>query len=157
MRIGDKEYRIKTGLTIFLIITTITAIVLAYRGFDRDTLTSLKQIRPVYGLLTAILVIVYWCLNGLRFQILVKGLKENVSFWVSTKAFIANLFLGAVTPFQTGGGPLQIYILSRMTNLYMYISYTPCSIFAGCPLIDSRKYDHSSSVFYGGLTKSSMT
>ena len=113
MKIGEKEYKIKTGLTIFLIITTITAIILVYRGFDSDTWTSLKKIRPEYGLLAFILMIIYWCLNGLRFQILVKGLKENVSFWVSLKAFMSNLFLGAVTPFQTGGGPLQIYILNK--------------------------------------------
>jgi uncharacterized protein (TIRG00374 family) len=49
----------------------------------------------------------------LRFQILVKGLGESVSFWDSFRAFVANLFLGAVTPFQTGGGPLQIYVLNR--------------------------------------------
>jgi len=113
MKIGEKEYHIKTGLTIFLAISTVTAIILAYRGFDRSTLINLRSIKPGYGLLAGILVVIYWCLNGLRFQILVKGLKENVSFWVSLKAFMANLFLGAVTPFQTGGGPLQIYILNR--------------------------------------------
>ena len=113
MQIGGKEYRIKTGLTIFLIITTLSAMVLLYRGVDKDTWTSLKQIRPEYGLLALIIMVIYWFLNGLRFQILIKGLGDDVSLWNSTRAFVANLFLGAVTPFQTGGGPLQIYILNR--------------------------------------------
>ena len=113
MRLGGKEYRIKTGLTIFLAISTISAIVLLYLGVDSSTWTSLKQIKLEYGLLAGISMVVYWCLNGLKFQILVKGLGENVSFWNSFRAFVANLFLGAVTPFQTGGGPLQIYILNR--------------------------------------------
>lgn len=113
MKIGEKEYKIKTGLTIFLVISTITAIFLIYRGFDSSTWSSLRKIRPEYGLLAGVLMVIYWGLNGLRFQILVKGLKEKVSFWTSLKAFMANLFLGAVTPFQTGGGPLQIYILNR--------------------------------------------
>jgi uncharacterized protein (TIRG00374 family) len=113
MRLGGKEYRIRTGLIIFLAISTVSAMVLFYLGADRDTWSSLKQIRLEYGLLAGMSVVIYWCLNGLRFQILVKGLGENVSFWNSFRAFVANLFLGAVTPFQTGGGPLQIYILSR--------------------------------------------
>jgi len=113
MKLGGKEYRIKTGLTIFLVLTTLSALALLYRGVDKDTWTSLKQIRPVYGLLALITMVIYWGLNGLRFQILIKGLGDHVSLWNSTRAFVANLFLGAVTPFQTGGGPLQIYILSR--------------------------------------------
>jgi len=113
MRLGGKEYRIRTGLTIFLAISTISAMVLFYLGVDRGTWASLKRIRLEYGLLAGVSMVIYWCLNGLRFQILVKGLGENVSFWNSFRAFVANLFLGAVTPFQTGGGPLQIYILSR--------------------------------------------
>lgn len=113
MQIGGKEYRIKTGLTIFLALSTISAMAIFYIGADRSTWTSLKHVRPGYGLLAGIAIIIYWCLNGLKFQILIKGLGDNVSFWDSFRAFVANLFLGAVTPFQTGGGPLQIYILSR--------------------------------------------
>ena len=113
MQLGGKEYRIKTGLTIFLIITTISAMALLYRGLDKNTWASLRHIRPGYGLLALVFMIIYWCLNALRFQVLVKGLGDHVSLWNSFRAFVGNLFLGAVTPFQTGGGPLQIYILSR--------------------------------------------
>lgn len=113
MQIGEKEYRIRKGLTVFLAISTITAMALLYRGVDSSTWAGMKRIKPEYGLLAGVSMFIYWCLNGLRFQILIKGLGENVSFWVSFRAFVANLFLGAVTPFQTGGGPLQIYILNR--------------------------------------------
>ena len=113
MRIGEKEYNIKTGLTIFLILSTISATILFYRGVDSNTWTSLKRIRPRYAVMALAAMSIYWIVNGLRFQVLVKGLGEHVSLWNSIRAFMANLFLGAVTPFQTGGGPLQIYILSR--------------------------------------------
>lgn len=113
MQIGGKEYRIRTGLMIFLGISTITAVLLFYRGVDSNTWVSLRRINLWYGLLAGVSMIIYWCLNGLKFQILVKGVEENVSFWNSFRAFVANLFLGAVTPFQTGGGPLQIYVLNR--------------------------------------------
>ncbi|MBD3181737.1 flippase-like domain-containing protein [Candidatus Poribacteria bacterium] len=113
MKIGGKEYRIKTGIIIFLAISTISAMILFYRGFDSDTWQSLKQIKPIYGFLAAVTMLLYFVFNGLRFQILIKGLDVDVKFWDSSRAFIANLFLGAVTPFQTGGGPLQIYILNK--------------------------------------------
>ena len=113
MQLGGKKYRIKTGFTIFLALSTISAIALFYHRADRNVWASLKHVRPGYGLLAGIAIIIYWCLNGLKFQILIKGLGDDVSFWNSFRAFVANLFLGAVTPFQTGGGPLQIYILSR--------------------------------------------
>jgi uncharacterized protein (TIRG00374 family) len=49
----------------------------------------------------------------MRFRILVNSLDNNVSFRTSLKAFIANVFVSAVTPSQTGGGPIQIYVLNR--------------------------------------------
>ena len=54
-----------------------------------------------------------WCLNALRFRVLVNSLGNKVSFLTSLKAFMANVFLSAITPSQTGGGPVQIYILNR--------------------------------------------
>ena len=113
MRLGGKEYRIKTGLTIFLALSAVSAMAIFFLSDDGSAWASLKHVKPVYGLLAGIAVIIYWCLNGLKFQILIKGLGDYVSFWDSLRAFVANLFLGAVTPFQTGGGALQIYILSR--------------------------------------------
>ena len=71
MQLGGKEYKIRTGLTIFLGISTITAVLLFYRGVDSNTWASLKRIKPEYGLLAGVSIIIYWCLNGLKFQILV--------------------------------------------------------------------------------------
>ncbi len=113
MQLGGKEYRIKTGLAIFLALSIITAMALVYIGDYKDIWDTLKKMRIGYALLAGIAVVGYWALNGLKFQILIKGLGADVRFWDSFRAFVANLFLGAVTPFQTGGGPLQIYILSR--------------------------------------------
>lgn len=129
MRLGEKEYSIKTGLTIFLALSTISAMALFYLGADknRNTWANLKHVRLEYGLLAGAAIVVYWGLNGLKFQILIKGLGEDVSFWNSFRAFVANLFLGAVTPFQTGGGPLQIYILNR-AGVPLAIAFSGCLV-----------------------------
>jgi uncharacterized protein (TIRG00374 family) len=70
-------------------------------------------VRPGYAVVAFALMGAQWLLNALRFRILVNSLGNEVSLAVSLKAFMANIFLGAVTPSQTGGGPVQIYVLNR--------------------------------------------
>lgn len=113
MRIGNRDYRIKTGLTIFLALSILSALVIFFVGAEPGTWTHIRHIRPEYALLAVVLMVSHWCFNSLRFKILVNSLDNNVSFPTSLKAFIANVFVSAVTPSQTGGGPIQIYVLNR--------------------------------------------
>jgi len=113
MRIGERTYNIKVGFTIFLVITIVSAAVILYLGVDRNTWTGLKQVRPEYGLLAIMLVVAQWLMNGLRFQILINSFEKKVGFWTSFNAYMANVFMSAMTPSQSGGGALQIYILTR--------------------------------------------
>jgi uncharacterized protein (TIRG00374 family) len=113
MRIGNREYRLKTGLTIFLALSIVSALVIFLIGAEPGTWTRMRQVRPVYLLLAAAFMVSHWCFNALRFKVLVNSLGNHVGFWTSLKAFIANIFVSAVTPSQTGGGPIQIYILHR--------------------------------------------
>jgi uncharacterized protein (TIRG00374 family) len=113
MRIGNRVYRIKPGLTIFLVLSVLSALVIFFVGAEPGTWTSIRHIRPEYALLAAAAMMCHWGFNALRFRILVNSLDNNVSFRTSLKAFMANVFVSAVTPSQTGGGPIQIYILNR--------------------------------------------
>ncbi|MFH1314262.1 MAG: lysylphosphatidylglycerol synthase transmembrane domain-containing protein [Candidatus Eisenbacteria bacterium] len=113
MRVGDRNYRVKPGLTIFLVLSVVSAVVIIYLAGDRGTWTHLRELRPQYGVLAALLMIVHWCSNAIRFRILVNSLDNDVSVVDSFKAFMANVFMAAVTPSQTGGGPMQIYMLKR--------------------------------------------
>ncbi len=113
MRIGNRDYRIKPGLTIFLSLSVLSALVIFIIGTEPGTWNRIRHIRPEYALLAGALMVAHWCFNALRFKILVNSLGNNVSFRVSLKAFIANIFVSAVTPSQTGGGPVQIYVLNR--------------------------------------------
>jgi uncharacterized protein (TIRG00374 family) len=69
--------------------------------------------KPAYLVLACGLMVAQWSLNAIRFRILVNSLDNSVTFLASLRAFMANVFLSAVTPSQTGGGPVQIYILNR--------------------------------------------
>jgi uncharacterized protein (TIRG00374 family) len=113
MRIGSRDYDVRMGLTIFLVISIVSVLTIFILTTDTGTWMSLRHIRPVYGVLACLLMLTQWCLNAVRFRILVNSLGSNVSFMTSLRAFMANVFISAVTPSQTGGGAMQIYILNR--------------------------------------------
>ena len=52
-------------------------------------------------------------LGSWRNHIFIRKLNPKVSHWVSFKANVANMFMGAVTPFHGGAGPGQLYVYSR--------------------------------------------
>lgn len=113
MRIGGRDYNVRAGLTVFLAISVASTAAIFLMTNRAGVGASLARVRP--GLLSAAcaLMLGQWCLNALRFRVLVNSLGNNVSFLTSLKAFMANVFLSAITPSQTGGGPVQIYILNR--------------------------------------------
>ncbi|MGQ9609312.1 MAG: lysylphosphatidylglycerol synthase transmembrane domain-containing protein [bacterium] len=113
MRIGERDYNIKAGLTFFIGISIISILVIMFLDIDRNTWMNLRKIRLEYGLIASILMVTQWSFNGIRFKILLNSLDNKVSFWTSLKAFMANVFMSAMTPSQTGGGALQIYVLNR--------------------------------------------
>ena len=113
MQVGGRKYRIKPGLTVFLAISVASALAIFFLTADRGTWSSLRRIRPEYAALASILMGVQWCFNAIRFKILVNSLDNKVTFMTSLKAFMANVFISAITPSQTGGGAMQIYVLNR--------------------------------------------
>jgi uncharacterized protein (TIRG00374 family) len=113
MQIGGRNYNVRVGLTAFLVISAASAAVIFLVTNRTGVWASLSQMRPLYLVLAGALMVGQWCLNAARFKILVNGLGNRVSFGTSLRAFMANVFISAVTPSQTGGGPVQIYVLSR--------------------------------------------
>jgi uncharacterized protein (TIRG00374 family) len=113
MRVGSKDYNVKPGLTVFLAVSVASVLTIFVLSTDTDTWSSLRHMRPAYTALACVLMLAQWCFNAIRFKILVNSLDNHVSFATSLKAFLANVFVGAITPSQTGGGPIQIYVLNR--------------------------------------------
>jgi uncharacterized protein (TIRG00374 family) len=101
------------GLRIFLIITIIAIIGLLIFTVDKETYIALRQMVPVFLLITLLLALVHLYLDFLRLQVLTWALGKFISLKSSIEFTMGGLFLGAVTPFQSGGIPLQVYILSR--------------------------------------------
>lgn len=52
-------------------------------------------------------------ISGIRIYFLMRVINPRITIITSIKAAYANIFMGAVTPSQTGGGVAQIYFISR--------------------------------------------
>ncbi len=52
-------------------------------------------------------------IGAVRYQIFLRRIRPGTSLWLPIRADLANRFMGAVTPSQTGGGPAQVFVLWR--------------------------------------------
>lgn len=108
--------RARQGLRFFILLSLLTFAVLFYLTGTRDTLRALDDFRISYFFIALFLVGCDFCLGGARIYIFtrkISRLPERCAFTVSLKANLATLFMAAATPFATGGGLAQLYILHR--------------------------------------------
>jgi len=105
--------KVKIGFRIFLIITILTLIVIMTLTLDKKTWIALKHFHIGYLLLCFGLWGFYIYLDGLRVQILSSAIGKRISIKTAIDVITSGLFLAAVTPFQTGGLPVQLYILKK--------------------------------------------
>jgi uncharacterized protein (TIRG00374 family) len=105
--------RVNIGLRVFLIITVLTIIVIMTLTLDRQTWTAMRHFKMVYLIVCFALWVLYIYMDGLRVQILSAALGNRVSIKTAIAVITSGLFLAAVTPFQTGGLPVQLYILKK--------------------------------------------
>lgn len=109
-----KRARLITGVVAFGSLTVAGFVGLARWRPPAEVGSVLARLSPGFLLLLLALLAVDFLLGGLRYRIFFDGrIFPHVSLWDCMRANWANMFLGAVTPAQTGGGPAQLYVLCR--------------------------------------------
>lgn len=78
-----------------------------------DTVKALSSINIKFIIICLVMLFVDLMLGSWRNHIFIRKLYPEVSHWVSFRANVANMFMGAVTPFHGGAGPAQLYVYSR--------------------------------------------
>ncbi|RVU00425.1 flippase-like domain-containing protein [Mucilaginibacter limnophilus] len=107
--IFDRKTIIK-GAFWFALITVITIAGIFFYNNTGDTIKALSHISYGYILICIIMLFVDLMLGSWRNHIYIRKLSPQVSHWVSFRANVANMFMGAVTPAHGGAGPAQIYV-----------------------------------------------
>jgi len=110
---GFDKAKIRKGLIIFILLSigALTAIFL--KTHTGDTMKALKNFNLGYLAIVLTLSSIDMCMGALRNHIYFMKLVPGMRFMVSFRANLANIFMGAVTPSQSAGGPAQVYVYYR--------------------------------------------
>ncbi len=104
---------IKRGVLIFIAITLLAFTALFFYSNTGASIKELRNVRFEFIGLILILVFFDWWIGGWRNTIFVRKVLPGASQRICFDANLANIFMGAVTPSQTGGGPMHLYMLYR--------------------------------------------
>lgn len=109
--------QIKKGFKIFMTITILTLLlifVFTLKDASKESILSIfKNIKIEYLLLALLLWVAGIMIDGLRVQVLTRGIGKKISLLTGIEIIVSGIFLATVTPFQTGGLPVQLYILHK--------------------------------------------
>jgi uncharacterized protein (TIRG00374 family) len=104
---------IRKGLRISLGLSIASVALIFIFTNPEQTLSSLKRIQPLYLFVAILMSSIDWLGGGMRIYVLTQRITKEISYLACLRASLANTFMGAVTPSQTGGGPAQIYVLYK--------------------------------------------
>lgn len=95
------------------LITIASIAIIFFYHHTGDTILALSKIDFRFILICLLMVFTDLMLGSWRNHIFIRKLCPGLSHWVSFQANVANMFMGAVTPFHSGAGPGQLYVYSR--------------------------------------------
>ena len=104
---------VRRGLQVFAALSILGLMAVFYMSRPAGALDALRRLRFQYVALALLLSTIDWLGGGLRLYNFVQHLSKKIGYWACVRANLGNIFMGAVTPAQTGGGPAQILILMR--------------------------------------------
>jgi len=107
------ERVIKKGIAWFLSISIIALVGIFLYTKTGKTIEIWKELNFAWFATALGLVFLDLLLGGWRNHIFVRHFYPGKSQWISFRANLANIFMGAVTPSQSGGGIAQFYVFYK--------------------------------------------
>ncbi len=109
--------KIVLGIRIFVAISLLTQIGIFIYPYFKDIRGTVHIVpHSLNYVMLFIAVAASWVegpLGGLRTYYIMKVINRNITYKSAVKASYSNIFLGAATPSQTGGGIAEIYFVTR--------------------------------------------
>lgn len=147
-KVFNKNVIIKGALW-FALITVITIAGIFFYNNTGNTVKALQHISYKYIAICFVMLFVDLQLGSWRNHIYVRKLAPAVSHWVSFRANVANMFMGAVTPAHGGAGPAQIFVYTSngvtfidafaisLINMGATLIFMPLAGFVAITLMDT--------------------
>jgi len=105
--------RIRRGIVAFIGLSIVGLIVVVYRSSLAETLEHLRGFDRRWLAAAAGLFVLDFLMAGTRIYLFARRVKPDISYWACVRSCFVNVFVGGVTPSQTGGGPAQIWVMHR--------------------------------------------
>ena len=119
------------GLKWFIVLSIVGLFLNFFLTSFTESLRYLTQFKLLFFIIALALNVCDWTLGGLRILVLSARLFPQIEFKTCLKSNLGNLFLGAVTPAQTGGGAAQIYVLYKNGMPFADATMASCVCFLG--------------------------
>ena len=97
--------------TIILLVICFVVMYFVVKDDFADILDNLILANKWLIMLSVILIIGYWLLRSLALFIVVKKYKKNIKYSKMFHQILITQFFNGITPFATGGEPMQVYML----------------------------------------------
>lgn len=104
---------IARGVRIFIFIALAAAVAVLAFTASRETLTGLSHLKWYWLVATCVLWLIASVFDGLRLAVLSRATEHRLSLRASVEVIFVGYFMAAVTPFQVGGLPLQLYLMNN--------------------------------------------
>lgn len=109
--------KILLGIKIFVAISLGTQLgIFLYTSYHNGGISFSIPFQRINLFALSIAFFLSWfegIISGIRIYFLMRAINTRITIFTSIKAAYANIFLGAATPSQTGGGVAQIYFITR--------------------------------------------
>ncbi len=106
----------RRGLFVFITISLATLFILfisseeiSYTKLEK----GLRNFNLIYVPIAIVTLLLHLMVDCFRLKFIARGVDAKMSFKTAWNATLSNEFLSAVTPFQSGGQPVEIYIFHR--------------------------------------------
>ena len=100
------------SIIIILLIMTIVLYFIMKDDFQ-DIVDNLLSANKWLIMIGVILIIGYWLLRALALYIVVKKYKKDIKYSKMLHQILITQFFNGITPFATGGEPMQVYMLNK--------------------------------------------
>lgn len=99
----------------YILLLLITALVLYFSLKDNYEVIihELKNINLFWFFVGILFIVVYWLFRTLSIHEFIKKFKKDFTLFSSFKLTMTTVFFDGVTPFSSGGQPVQIYYLKK--------------------------------------------
>ncbi|MCK4543894.1 MAG: flippase-like domain-containing protein, partial [Spirochaetales bacterium] len=106
--------RVRKGLRLFIALVVVTMVILLIFTARKETIDALRRVNAFYLIFAFIFWFLYNSLETIRISLFVHGVTGRWGkITMGYKVILTGAFLAAVTPFQTGGFPVQLYIMDK--------------------------------------------